>query len=159
MAGKRLQATEVYRGGSTARQLIRETRKVEVEPSDDKNALQISFSMDSKGGGVTIVHVDIGPEDFSTMLDTMVSIDRQTAISAMANELAKQIAKQPEYDAKIADSTLDSVKSAAFMKYLRAPAENRETEDFTHKQVNKLIGEMKSGSKDKKKGPNGDRAA
>ena len=139
---KNLKATEVYRGGQTARALYLETRQVTACRS--KAAVQLDFSMDSKGGGVTRVHVNIGPDDFEALVATMVKADRQKAMDAMAAELARQVAEQPEHDARAAAAARDAIRRLAHEKYLNAPADDDETERFAETQIKKLIAEIEA---------------
>src|SRR5690606_1935110 len=137
-----LDSTSLHRGGATARQLYRESGDVEIETWDD--TVQLRFSMGSKGGGVTVVHLNIGSSDFAAMLETMVEADRQAAMSAMSAELARQVGKQPLHDVKTASEARTSVLNAAHDKYIEAPAGNDEAEGFIYKQVEKLISELEA---------------
>lgn len=98
--------------------------------------------MDSKGGGVTNVHLNIGAEDFEALLATMVRADRQQAMNALATELARQVAQQPEYDAKTAAAGRDAVRQLAHDKFMAAPSDDDGTERFVATQVKKLIAEI-----------------
>jgi len=141
MAKRKLKDTEVHRGGRTARYINFETRDVELS-SEDKRALRLDFCMDSKGGGTTVVYVDIGPRDFVAFIETMVEVDRQAAIATMSAEMARQVAEQPVHDARTAAKARNAVRSAARQKYLDAPSENRDTELLISQRVKRLVDEL-----------------
>ena len=98
---EKMKATKVYRGGKTQRTLLLETSDVSMdfkrryerdgEPPKERKVLTLDFSISSKGGGITNVHVAIEKEDFGMILDTMVKADRIEAMATMSGELAKQL--------------------------------------------------------------------
>ena len=99
---RKMTATKVYRGGRTVRERKYETDDVKVDSGGsyrsskeesfrEKKVLTFEFSLASKGGGTTDVHISIGREDFALLLDSMVRVDRRAAMVAMSAELAKQI--------------------------------------------------------------------
>lgn len=61
-------------------------------PDDGEDAIQIMFSLKSKGGGITQVRVDIGSKDFDSLITYMVRANRATAMRSMAAMLSNQIA-------------------------------------------------------------------
>ena len=98
----KMKATKVYRGGHT--QKIRRPEAGDVrldfkasyresgeESFQERKNLTLDFSMNSKGGGITDVHISIGLEDFAPLIDAMAKVDRGAALSAMSAELAKQL--------------------------------------------------------------------
>ena len=48
--------------------------------------------MPSKGGGTVEVYVTVDPADFKTVVDTMVSADRDAALAALSMCVAEQLA-------------------------------------------------------------------
>ena len=110
MSSIKLQATNVFRAGVTARRMKFETDDVELTESGD--ALRVSFQMKSKGSGTSEVWVDVEAGDFPEFLKIMTGINRKAAMTAMSAELAdirtsipesvgKPNDKPPPYEASI----------------------------------------------------------
>jgi hypothetical protein len=91
--------TQARRGGATARRWYETVDSVNVSAA---GAIRLQFSISGNNAGTTEVEIDIGPNDFPTLLETMCIVDRQAAMAAMSMELARQIQTQPERDAKTA---------------------------------------------------------
>jgi hypothetical protein len=79
--------------------------------------MQFSFSMPSKGGGITDVQIGVRPADFPMLLEIMCIVDRQTAMQAMSRELSRQIAAQPKIDK---ESKQNAAYAAAYEMVERA---------------------------------------
>ena len=98
---RKMKATKVYRGGKTKTKTKFETSEVGLGfkdsygssggPYRERKVLTLDFSISSKGGGTTDVHVAMGKEDFGLLLDAMVRVDRSETMAAMSAELAKQL--------------------------------------------------------------------
>ena len=103
---EKMKATKVYRGGKTKPKTKFETSDVGLGfkgsygnrggPYTEKRVLTLDFSISSKGGGTTNIHVAMGKEDFGLLLDAMVRVNRSEAMEAMSSELAKQLSTRPE---------------------------------------------------------------
>lgn len=145
MSSTKLQATKVYRGGVTARDLKFETDDVELTNTD--NALRASFRMKSKGGGSSDVYMEAEAADFPAFLKIMVRVDRQATMAAMSAELACQVAEQPTHDARFAQQARESVREAAWQKVMDAPTDHDDAEDFIWQRVKKLIDELNEAEK------------
>ena len=140
METKELHAAKVLRGGRTARYMSYETSKVKLYTND--GALRYSFRMDSKGGGTTVVWLDIGPEDFAAILEAMIDADRQQAMATMSAELAEQTAAQPIHDERHVAEGRDSLLRLARKKYDDAPQGSDDAERFIWQSVTKLTKEL-----------------
>ena len=89
--------SQARRGGATARRWYETVDTVNVQAA---GAIRIKFSIAGNNNGQTEVEVDIGPNDFPTLLETMCIVDRQAAMQAMSLEISRQIQTQPERDTK-----------------------------------------------------------
>lgn len=136
----KLEHAKVYRGGVTAHSMRHETSKVTVAAKD--GSLRFSFLMDSKGGGTTRVWLEVGPEDFPAVVQTMPEVDRQAAMAAMSTVLMEQIAEQPEHDARNTAEGRHAVVRAAQEKYVAAPAGSDDAERFIKQSVEKLVKDL-----------------
>jgi hypothetical protein len=117
--------SQARRGGATAQRWYETVDTVNLHAA---NAIRIKFSIAGNKGGVTEVEVDIGPNDFSTLLETMCIVDRQAAMQAMSVELARQIQTQPERDAKTAADARSAVHDLALEKFHEKPYGEDENE-------------------------------
>lgn len=140
-----LKGATVKRCGVTARYLNHETRDVRCEA--DGATVKFRFEMSSKGGGTTAVQLEVGPRDFTTMVEAMCAVSRSTAMKVIAAELAKEVAKQPEHDVALKRTVLKSVVDLAHDKYIQAPMENDDKERLIHGEVQKLINELAPNKK------------
>jgi hypothetical protein len=116
-----------------------------VDLQSTSDSFQLNFAMDSKGGGTTIVRMDVGPTDFPQILQSMTAADRQAAMTAMSAELARQVDAQPAHDAKTRTDAREAVRRLAQEKYAAAPSGNDETERFIFQSVKKLLAEIEQG--------------
>ena len=148
MTDVQLQDTTVRRAGVTARYWSRETQEVRCKTS---NKLELYFEMSSKGGGTTAVLLQIGPKDFAALAKTMCAVDRQSAMAAMAAELAREITQQPEHEAALVQGARKSVADLAQEKIWQAPAGDNDAERLIWKGVSKLIEELSVKQKPKSK--------
>jgi hypothetical protein len=109
--------TQARRGGATARRWYETVDSVNVSAA---GAIRLKFSISGNNAGTTELEVDIGPNDFPTLLETMCIVDRQATMAAMSMELARQIQTQPERDAKTAkDARAELVDLAETKFYLK----------------------------------------
>src|SRR5690349_20050399 len=97
----KLSSAQVFRSGRTARTWNDETERVDLDKEKDESAICLTFSLSSKGGGITEVKVVIGADDFAAVVSAMTSADRGRAMREMASMLATEIANQPAYDKKL----------------------------------------------------------
>jgi hypothetical protein len=88
-----LNHTTVWRGGVTAKYWYGAINYVSISSASE---LRFRFTMPSKGGGDTNVEMQVGPEDFPTILEAMMLVDRQAAMEAMSIELSRQVSAQRE---------------------------------------------------------------
>jgi hypothetical protein len=93
--------TTVKRGGVTAKYWYGTIQSVSISAAAE---MRIRFSMSSKGGGDTQVEMRIEPEDFSTIVETMMLVDRQAAMEAMTVDINRQVATQRERDGRVTSS-------------------------------------------------------
>jgi hypothetical protein len=142
-----LAATTVRRGGISSRYWYETIRSVSINASSE---LQLRFSMSSKGGGTTDVMVEVRPEDFPTVLEMMSVVDRQAAMAAMASELARQVATQPERDARAIEEAkskaVSDVQGRARDKYIHKPAGEDDRERTVMNGINEIVQELSSNS-------------
>jgi hypothetical protein len=110
--------SQARRGGATARRWYETVDTVNVQAA---GAIRIKFSIAGNNNGETEVEVDIGPNDFPTLLETMCIVDRHAAMQAMSVELARQIQTQPERDAKTAADARSALHQLALEKYHEKP--------------------------------------
>lgn len=108
---QKLQDSKVYRGGRTSRRLTSVGSFVELEARDGR--IDLDFGMPSKGGGTTDVKVSLGADDFASIIEAMVKVDRQRALQGLSAILAREIADQPNVDVAISKAVKRSVKDAA----------------------------------------------
>jgi hypothetical protein len=134
-----LKGTTVRRGGVTARYWYESISSVSINASSQIN---IGFSMDSKGGGQTQVQMEIGPEDFPTLLQMMSLVNRQAAMEAMSTELARQVQTQPERNIELARAARAEVHELATTKFMAKPYGEDEQERIVQTEVGKLIAEI-----------------
>ena len=76
--------SQARRGGATARRWYETVFRLRM---DAAGAIRIKFSISGNNNGETEVEVDIGPNDFPTLLENMCIVDRQAAMAAMSIEL------------------------------------------------------------------------
>ena len=139
MARVSLQDTTVFRAGVTARFLNQETQDVSCGAS---NQIELRFEMSAGGGGTTVVLLQIGAQDFSTLVKTMCAVDRQSTMTTMVTELARQVAAQPEHDASRVRRGQNSVVDFAKTKWLDAPTGDDVAESLIYEGVKKLVEEL-----------------
>lgn len=132
--------TKVYRGGVTSRYVNYETKEVRLQAS---TCLDLTFKMDSKGGGRTYVSIQIESGDFPRLLSAMCQADRQAAMVAMSTELGAQIALQHVHDTNTAHAAQEAIRNLAEQKYVEAPAEDDYEERLVSAKVRKLIEEIR----------------
>lgn len=140
-----LTGTTVKRGGLTARYWYQTISDVEIAAASD---LQLSFSISANGrGGTTVLQIQVTPEDFPTLIETMVLVDRQAAMEAMATEMSRQIATQPKRDQQ---TFIDGKKEAASLiqqkasdAYQSKPYGEDGKERLISVGVRKIISELK----------------
>ncbi|QDF38147.1 hypothetical protein FJN17_11530 [Bradyrhizobium symbiodeficiens] len=117
--------SQARRGGATASRWYETVDTVSLTAT---TAIRIKFNIAGNNSGTTEVEVDIGPNDFPTLLETMCIVNRQAAMGAMSVELARQIQTQPERDAKIAKAARLKLGELADQKYYAKPAGDDEHE-------------------------------
>jgi hypothetical protein len=140
-----LKETKVRRGGVTARHWYETIHTVAATASSE---LRISFSMDSKGGGRTQVQMEIGPQDFPTLLEMMSLVNRDAAMKAMSVEMARQIETQSERDARAVEAASrkarTEIQQAAMRKQFSKGFLKNEQERVVHSGVKEIIAEIEA---------------
>jgi hypothetical protein len=149
MARVLLQDTIVRRAGVTARQWNLETR--EVRCGAEGKRIEFLCQISSKGGGTTEVLIQIGAQDFATIIATMCESDRQSAMAAMAAELVREIVQQPSRDAALAQEARKAVVDLAQKKVWQAPAADNDAQRLICNGVKKLVEELSPKVKQKAK--------
>ncbi len=134
-----LKDTAVRRGGVTARHWYETIRSVAISAAAQIN---IGFSMDSKGGGRTQIQMEIGPEDFPTLLQMMSIVNRQSAMEAMSAELARQVQTQPGRNAEVARIARTELQKLATAKFMAKPHGEDGRERIVHLGITELITEL-----------------
>jgi len=76
------------------------------------------------------------------LLKAMCAVDRQSAVSSMATELALQVTRQPEHDAALVLNAKKSVVTLAEKKMQQAPFGEDDAERLIFKGVKKLVEEL-----------------
>ena len=149
MTPKTLADTVISRCGKTARYVNEETRVVRLRTKSaskseggSASAVQLFFSISSKGGGKTEVYVDIGQGEFADILAAMVATARPAAMTAMSAELAKQLSEQALHDSVTRERARNAVVDLAKQKYDSAPSDHDDAENLVYKQVAKLAKEL-----------------
>jgi hypothetical protein len=103
MTIRRLKNTRIFRRGITAQRLKIETEDVSLgsaffigagttHPGKDK-AIHIRFDIAVPRGRTDVI-TQIGIKDFSAILRMMSEVDRQAAMTAMCEELLRQVRAQ-----------------------------------------------------------------
>ena len=138
----KLESAKLYRAGRTARSWSHETDDVKV--GTVKEAIRLNFNLNSKGGGITQVQLEVGAQDFAALVSVMLSADRGTATQVIAAALASEIAKQPEYDRQTIRRGRESVRQAAELAYTQAPTGKDHAEKLTSDMVDQLIAQLNS---------------
>lgn len=81
--GVELENAEIFRGGVTAKKLTFEFgSRINLQSFYESGKINLSFGLNSKGGGRTIVSVNIGEADYSSVLQGMLSASPQEFIRA-----------------------------------------------------------------------------
>ncbi len=70
----RLKSTKVYRGGVSASELRRESTISRARVDKGSKSLEFEFNIASKGGGTTQILLEIGQEDFKSILNEIASL-------------------------------------------------------------------------------------
>jgi|SRR5262245_10125732 len=65
----KLEHTKIYRGGITSPYETYETDQCTTKADQEDGALYIRFEIDSKGGGITVVRLKIGKDDFRAIFE------------------------------------------------------------------------------------------
>jgi hypothetical protein len=141
-----LKDTTVRRGGVSARYWYDTIKSIAINAGSE---LRLSFSMSSKGGGYTQVQMEIRPDDFPTILEMMMSVDRQAAMEALSVELTRQIATQPERNAKAIKEAetqaRDAIERRAARKHLlKAFGEDDQRERIVLAGIKEIISEIEA---------------
>lgn len=137
---KQLANARVFRGGKTSNYLQDEHTTVSIGTNGE--AFRMRFEMKSKGGGVTLVFVDVGSPDFGQVLSAMADADRSATMGAASKEVAHLIEQQPEIEAEIRSSALDELEQHAFSRIWNSPAEAKDLNVLIHNQIKKLKDEI-----------------
>ena len=127
--------SEARRGGATARRWYETVKTVNMHAV---GAIRIKFSISGNNNGETEVEVDIGPNDFPTLVETMCIVNRQAAMEAIGVELARQIQTQPERDTKTAQTARSELEERAKQKFLEKPSGQDENERIVMNGVAEL---------------------
>ena len=135
-----LSATTVYRGGRTARVWAGETKRVAL--AHYKDGAAFSFSLPSKGGGITEICMEVGSADFRHIVSTLLRGDRRTAMREMASALARELEQQTDHDRAVARVARDSVLEAARKAYAKAPKGRNHAERLTRDMVQELVEQL-----------------
>jgi hypothetical protein len=120
----RLTHSNVLRSGVTARYWSHGTDEVDL--ASNPKSLSIRFRIDSKGGGETEIELNIRPKDFPALLRAMSDTNREATIHAVGEELARQIAEQPQRDRRLAQSVRQGLIDLAKEKTDGAPADDKD---------------------------------
>jgi hypothetical protein len=144
-----LQDTIVRRAGVTARQWHLETR--EVRCGSEGNKIEFLCRIKSKGGGTTEVLVQIGSQDFATLVGAMCEADRHSAMTTMAAALAREIAQQTGRDATLVQEARKSVVDLAQEKVWQASPGDNDVQKLICNGVKKLVEELSRKVKPKVK--------
>jgi hypothetical protein len=91
-----LDNSTVKRAGVTAKYWTHGTNDIDLDVG--MSAINLSFAIDSKGGGQTQIELEIRHEDFAVILATMSAANRQAALLAMCNELARCVKEHPSLE-------------------------------------------------------------
>jgi hypothetical protein len=134
-----LSDSHARRGGATARRWYETVDRLGM---DAAGVIRIKFSISGNNNGETEVEVDIGPNDFPTLLEKMCIVDRQAAMAAMSIELSRQIQTQPERDAKTAKAARTQVAELAREKFYAKPSEKDENERIVMTGIEELNKEI-----------------
>lgn len=139
-----LSNAKVTRKGETARYWVDATTEVELDTNYAPTTLNLKFKVPSKGGGISVVKVVIGKEDFAVIASTMTKVDRKYAIAAMAASLASELEleKQFDYDNATELFARSSVFRAAKKAVENAPSGNNDAEVLTMNRVKRLVDEL-----------------
>ena len=147
MGRRDLIATSVHRGGRTARYSNFETCHVTIDSDHHYGHLAIQFSVKSKGGGTTDIDMSIGKYDFTAIVAAMVDVDREVAMAAISQELAKRVGEQPIHNAALIATGRSSMRSRAEREMHTALGENKATARFALETVNALIKRLEEDEK------------
>jgi hypothetical protein len=116
----RLTHSSVRRSGVTSRYWSPGTDEVDL--SSTPRSLSVRFHIDSKGGGQTEIELNVRPKDFPALLRAMSDTNREATIHAVGEELARQIAEQPQRDRRLANYVRQNLIDLAKEKYETAGA-------------------------------------
>ena len=151
-----LSHTKIYRGGVTAPHLSLETRRCHLRANKKDNCIDIRFELASKGGGTTQVLIQIGAEDFETIINDIAdtlpqSADILAAGAVKSNRknldlLQEALATQNNNEklkSKIIEQ-LEPVEEFISEKYWEAEAGSDEREADLRDKLEKLIMMLRS---------------
>jgi hypothetical protein len=133
----KLTSAKIARSGRTAKTWNHENDDVRLVK--DADALDLRFSLSSKGGGITDVQLAIGADDFPRLLDAMVGVDRKGSVAAMAAIIATETAKHAAYDHVVRRGAREAVVQAAASDFKKAPKDRNLTERLTMEVVRQLV--------------------
>jgi len=155
---QKLRSAKIYRAGRTARTWNYESDDAKI--GTVKEAVRVNFNLNSKGGGVTEVQLQIGAQDFAVLVSVMLSADRGAAMQVIAAALAGEVAKQPDFDRQAIRRGRESVREAAELAYSQAPSGKDHAERLTRDVVDQLVAQLDSADEPASdKGSNAAKAA
>lgn len=131
---------EARRGGSTASRWYETVHNIRANAASA--AIRLTFSISGNKGGTTDVEVDVGPNDFPTILELMSNVNRQAAMEAMTVELARQVQTQPERDKLTKKAGRDQVQQMAYDIYIDKPAGEDDNERIVKNGVTAIVAEL-----------------
>lgn len=139
MPGIALASAEVLRCGETARYMRHENRSVQLWYDE---AINLDFSILSKGGGTTEVRVRFGQKDFEAIINAMLNTDRNSTMIAMTRALLDEIEEQPDRDAAIAKSARNEIVEKAYNAWMESSGQQEKVAEIIHDGVKELVDDM-----------------
>lgn len=145
-----LKDTTVYRGGSTAQSIPKETDQVSFQSRRetyhhqraDVGVVRLSFTISAAGGGETALLVDLGEQDFPVLLGAMIQLAPSALLPMMASAVSHHMANLPKREADLRRKGRDEVLNKSHSAFVMAPIDNNEIEKLVHKRVTKFVEEL-----------------
>ncbi|HTU23953.1 MAG TPA: hypothetical protein VMF30_01060 [Pirellulales bacterium] len=138
-----LTSTRVRRSGRTARSWSDATESVDLRARP--GALELGFTIPSKGGGLTDIEVTLGYPDFLVIAEAMVAADRTRALVGMSEVIRREMERQQDLERAAIRRGRESVTAAAREAYLDADSDHDHVERMILKAVQRLVEKCEEG--------------
>jgi hypothetical protein len=154
-----LKQTKIYRCGITAPVFNPETNDCSFKINIRERTLDFRFNLASKGGGTTVVLLQLGLDDFKRILENVADVMPENVAGTLSDcaalaskKILEQLAKalQAQNDEKVALSSaveqLEAVEEFVSKKWCEAPPGQDQTESAAKSQLEAVIDSLRARS-------------